>query len=309
MPSKMNNKNKMYDFEKIAFVIALVITVTIVLLVVFATSGSGRPSPSNSSAVADTSVDQSGESGGHDSTEQPSTVIQDTQIEFKTITVNNTTLSEGDLILVNQEHEYSTNIDDKLTNLYTYNSAFKTKDVRQYLRTEILDRLKSMYDDYHAALENAYVMISDTYVGADTKSEHSTGLALDLSSANDNGSWFIDNCWRYGFVLRYPEGKESVTNVNDENNHYRYVGVPHALYMKLNKLVLEEYLGLLETKTSTSRLRLDDGTSDRYEAYAVKAQTGAQTEIKVPDDSSGWLYKISGTNNGYFVVTIYKIEG
>ncbi len=337
MPSKMNNKHKMYDFEKIALVIALVITVAIVLLVVFATRDSGRPSSPNSSLVADASIDASGESG--DGADLPSAVIPERELEFTTIKVDNTKLSEGALVLVNQEHEYKANVEDKLVNLFVHNGTlpeasenwYGLVNVSQKLRSEALDALNSMYKDYYAALEKADVVITKTYVDTATQqaeydskidntdptdkpymqaggySEHHTGLAFNLR--NDDSSWFADNCWKYGFVLRYPEGKESITYVKNENNHYRYVGVPHALYMKLNKLVLEEYLGLLETKTFNARLKLDDGTSDKYETYAVKAQSGAETEIKVPAESTGWGYIISGTNNDYFVVTIYKIEG
>ena len=51
---------------------------------------------------------------------------------------------------------------------------------------------------------------------------------------------------KYGFILRYPEGKSDITGVNFENWHYRYVGVESAQYMQKHHLVLEEYLTLLK---------------------------------------------------------------
>lgn len=330
-----NNKHMMYSFEKIGLVIALVITLLIVALVLFATMGGGGSSSKRPSGGNDSSV-VSNDSGDEAST--PPVVMPEREIEFTTVTVENSKLSSGALILVNQDNKYGANIENDLVNLYSYNQTvdgteedwYGLVNVSQKLRKDVVDALNAMYKDYYTALEKTDVVITKTYVSAEAQqkdydskienadpadkaymqaggySEHQTGLAFNLR--NDDNNWFVDNCWKYGFIQRYPDGKESVTKVKDEDNHYRYVGVPHALYIKLNKLAFEEYLGLLETKTYNSRLKLDDGTSDKYETYAVKAEKGAETQIKVPAESSGWGYTVSGTNNDYFVVTIYKIN-
>ncbi len=90
-------------------------------------------------------------------------------------------------------------------------------------------------------------------------SEHQLGLAIDFTtSANGNsltedfattpvGLWLTQNSWKYGFVLRYPKNKESVTNIIYEPWHYRYVGQPHAEYLYRNNLCLEEYYAQLQT--------------------------------------------------------------
>lgn len=62
-----------------------------------------------------------------------------------------------------------------------------------------------------------------------------------------------DNAYKYGFVIRYPDGKESVTGVSDYNYAFRYVGYAHAYYMHENGLCLEEYISLLQKKYSDSR--------------------------------------------------------
>lgn len=311
MPSSMNNKRNMYSFEKVALLITLAIAVAIVLLVVFGTSGGGKSSTRRDNSKVDTAIS----SETSESESSADSVIPERNINFTVITVDNTKVSEGDLILVNYNHEYSVDISDSLVNVYSANKAsnditgdwYGLVDVSQRLRSEALNALNLMYKDYRNAFEDPDIItITKTYADDDGYSEHQTGLAFNLSCKDTD--WFDKNCWKYGFINRYTEGKGDVTHVKDENNHYRYVGKPHAAYMKVNKLVLEEYLSLLETKTYTSRLKLDDGTSDKYEAYAVKAQVGATTEIPVPDESSGWGYMISGTNNDSFVVTIYKIE-
>ena len=334
----MHNKNKMYEFEKIAIIAVIVMFALIVGLVLFATRGNERPSTQTPSVgQVGESEDASGDSNGILSG-VPS-VVPEKDIEFTEIEVDNTGVGEGALILVNQDHKYTTDISSSRENLYSYNqSAGNTTNwyglinVKQSLKKETLDALNDMYRDYYAALELSDVTITKTFVDVATQqneydaayenadigkkpylqaggcSEHQTGLAVNIKAPAASLSWFTDNCWKYGFVARYPEGKESVTYVKDEPNHFRYVGVPHALYMKLNKLVLEEYLGLLETKTNVSRLKLDVGTSDKYETYACKVDKGAITKVKVPAESTGWSYMISGTNNGYFVVTIYQLQ-
>lgn len=87
-------------------------------------------------------------------------------------------------------------------------------------------------------------------------SEHETGLAIDISNGDYTtsiGDWFNDtpqakwlyeNAHKYGFILRYPEGKEDITGYKYESWHYRYVGVEHSQYFNQNNLTLEEYLGL-----------------------------------------------------------------
>jgi D-alanyl-D-alanine carboxypeptidase len=81
-------------------------------------------------------------------------------------------------------------------------------------------------------------------------SEHEAGLAFDVGSAagGNFGStpqfdWLSEHCAEYGFILRYPPGKESITGISYEPWHYRYVGVPAATEIMENGLTLEEYLG------------------------------------------------------------------
>ncbi len=81
-------------------------------------------------------------------------------------------------------------------------------------------------------------------------SEHQTGLALDVEGSNkdyDNFEnskefiWMKDNAHKYGFILRYPKGKENITGFKYEPWHYRYVGNDIAKYIYENNLTLEEY--------------------------------------------------------------------
>lgn len=87
-------------------------------------------------------------------------------------------------------------------------------------------------------------------------SEHSTGLAADIVAVDyqmlddgygetDEAKWLLEHAADYGFILRYPKDKESVTGIVWEPWHYRYVGVENAKKIKASGLCLEEYLKTL----------------------------------------------------------------
>lgn len=123
--------------------------------------------------------------------------------------------------------------------------------------------VRSAYRSYDVQEElyNGYVArdgqeVADTYSAKPGTSEHQTGLAFDfthktngesVSNAFDNtpeATWLYENAYKYGFILRYPLGKEHITGYMYESWHYRYIGTEHSQYFKMNDLTLEEYLGL-----------------------------------------------------------------
>lgn len=84
-------------------------------------------------------------------------------------------------------------------------------------------------------------------------SEHASGLALDIASTQygeldekqaetAEAKWLADNCWKYGFILRYPPEKSAITGIVFEPWHYRYVGKEAAKEIKEKDITLEEYL-------------------------------------------------------------------
>lgn len=83
-------------------------------------------------------------------------------------------------------------------------------------------------------------------------SEHQTGLCCDITDVyrqikndeifnTDTFKWLRDHCAEYGFILRFPTGKEDITGVMNEGWHFRYVGLEAAKYMTDNDLTLEEF--------------------------------------------------------------------
>ncbi len=105
----------------------------------------------------------------------------------------------------------------------------------------------TLYNNYVARDGKAE---ADRYSARPGHSEHQTGLAFDLNSLEQSfentkeGKWLAENCWKYGFIIRYPKGKESVTGYMFEPWHVRYLGKDVAKKVYESGKCLEEYLGI-----------------------------------------------------------------
>ncbi|GAB3794238.1 hypothetical protein GCM10028798_00340 [Humibacter antri] len=99
------------------------------------------------------------------------------------------------------------------------------------------------------------------YADSDTArpghSEHQTGLAVDISAASGRcsldacfgqtpeGQWLAANAWRFGFLLRYPQGEEAITGYTYEPWHFRYVGIPLSTELHdTGVATLEQFFGV-----------------------------------------------------------------
>jgi zinc D-Ala-D-Ala carboxypeptidase len=127
---------------------------------------------------------------------------------------------------------------------YTFN-AFST--YRSY------DRQEELYNNYVAKDGQE---AADRYSARPGFSEHQTGLAFDIGEASnpndfasnrfgetEAGKWLAKHAHEYGFIMRYPDGKEDITGYMYESWHFRYVGVDIATEIYNNDSTLEEYLG------------------------------------------------------------------
>ena len=106
---------------------------------------------------------------------------------------------------------------------------------------------KRLYDKY---VEADGVNKADTYSARPGFSDHQTGLAIDVDNTTSSCEnftntkeyqWMLDNSYKYGFILRYPSGKESITTYQFESWHYRYVGLKLAKKIKASNLTFDEY--------------------------------------------------------------------
>lgn len=128
-------------------------------------------------------------------------------------------------------------------------SAYRTWDTQQSLFDGQVSQFQSQGYDYEEAKR-----LAAKEVAVPGTSEHQLGLAVDII---DTGNWNLDesqermptqqwlmsNSWRYGFILRYPNGKSDITGIIYEPWHYRYVGCEAAKTIYESNITLEEYLG------------------------------------------------------------------
>lgn len=152
---------------------------------------------------------------------------------------------------------------------------------------------------------------TEQYVAKPGHSEHQTGLAVDMALAGPDidtltphfpydgiCQTFREAVTRYGFIERYPQGKEHITGIGHEPWHFRYVGVPHAAIMYNNGLVLEEYIDLLRGYPFGSRRLRFSGGGQSYEIGFVPAEDDIP-QIAAP----GGPVLLSGNNADGFILT------
>lgn len=119
---------------------------------------------------------------------------------------------------------------------YVVVSGYRDYWSQQYIFQRYCDR-----DGYEEAV---------TYSAKQGHSEHQTGYTMDLDSLYESygqtpeGKWLAENCWKYGFIIRYPKGKEDITGYTYEPWHVRWVGRSNAKMIYDSGLTLDEFLNV-----------------------------------------------------------------
>lgn len=120
-------------------------------------------------------------------------------------------------------------------------SIYSVSDFRSY------EAQDTLYNNYVARDGKE---AADTYSARPGHSEHQTGLTIDCNYAGDafhdtpEAKWLENNAWKYGFIIRFPKGKEDKTGYKYESWHIRYVGKDMAKKIYDSGLCLEEYFGI-----------------------------------------------------------------
>ena len=171
-----------------------------------------------------------------------------------------------DVLLVNADNPLPEDfVPRDLVNLYEQKRHFLLARSDIYLEREAFEAANRMFEQAEKEDMNGFILTSgyrsrekqaelyaartDNTAQAPGCSEHETGLAFDVTARYDSGSfsdtpqyaWLMDHCWDFGFILRYPEGKEAITGIAAESWHFRYVGKAAALTMRERGWTLEEY--------------------------------------------------------------------
>ena len=129
-------------------------------------------------------------------------------------------------------------------------SGYRSMEKQQFLFNNKIARLVAEGVPAEEAPKQAA-----TTVAIPGTSEHQLGLAVDIIDYNypyldeyqenmPTQKWLMENSWRYGFILRYPNDKSEITGIIYEPWHYRYVGVVAAKEIYDLGITLEEYLDL-----------------------------------------------------------------
>lgn len=229
-------------------------------------------------------------------------------------------LSAGALAIIDESHPASQTANSGLVSFAeekTENYSILSQDIM--IDREAAQAFNAMMNDYHNAtsLSDFIVYGTTATYTADGSAcpmafpESSLGTSIDLAlngsgaiivyDGGDTQSWVLDNCAKYGFILRYPQGKKDKTLHEYCPWHIRYVGPVHAAIMAEKGFCLEEYLDFLKNYTFDNALAYNlNGVN--YEIYSV-ASLGDSTPVRVPVSGN---YTISGNNSDGYIITTIK---
>ena len=121
------------------------------------------------------------------------------------------------------------------------NNTYRSKNTQQYMWDVRVK--KYMGQGMTRAQAKAFIGQSLALPGT---SEHQTGLGVDIMGSQKMYDWLEANSWKYGFILRYPDNKTSITGIIFEPWHFRYVGQSFAKEIYDSGMCLEEYLEALK---------------------------------------------------------------
>ncbi len=226
-------------------------------------------------------------------------------------------LSRGKLVPATAEKPALPAENQRVVDLSQYkNEFYSIAGSEMSLNEEAAEALNRLMADYYAATElNDFVVYgtTNTYTAdgsvcprafPDSAAGNSVDLAilgyesLITYDGMDSQGWVIENCSKYGFIVRYPQGKSTVTGQEFCPWHLVYVGAPHAEIMARQNLCLEEYVGMLKDYTAEAPL-IYPTESGNYTIYFEPAG-GDITPVRVP---IGGGYSVSGNNSDGFIVT------
>ena len=211
--------------------------------------------------------------------------------EFGVVTVQNSTMNEGQLVLVNFNYAYDRIDDVTLKNAYNERTGkIKVSSTTLGMEPEAFDALEELvsglvadtgcddlllYSGHRTLADQQRIWDSNLasygedytkqYVAVPGHSEHHTGWACDLGFYTDDGlsiplvdheygPWVWAHCTEYGYILRYPADKAEITGIGHEQWHFRYVGLAHAYASDKLGLCLEEYLDVLKGYTAETKM-------------------------------------------------------
>lgn len=175
--------------------------------------------------------------------------------------------------------------EDKITK-WQISAGYRTWDDQVKLLNAKISSYRKKNKDWSSSKARRAALKSVAEPGC---SEHHLGLAFDINvkgaktfSSTKQYKWLKENCWDYGFIMRYTKEKEKITGFTAEAWHIRYVGVNHAKYMQEHDLCLEEYIEGIEE----GKIRIPSETEKTEEDPDEKAGDGeaAEEAEEIPEE-------------------------
>ena len=270
-----------------------------------------------------------------DPDEQVEEVEPDATPTPEMISLTESMIHTGDLILVNSSYAYDFEANESTIDLVNIRDAqsfyYQVEKTEYEVAGRMLPSLDQMISACDAAMGTSETGIVSAYRSYDYQqnvwnttaeqsgedyarayvatpgySEHHTGLAVDIGifysdgsqgsfSESQNAVWMDEHSSEYGFIRRYAEDKVSITGISNEKWHFRYVGLPHAVYMKQNNLCLEEYLEYLRNQTNSENPLTISTSAGNYSVWYT-------TETSIPKPIGD--YMVSGDNIAGYIITV-----
>lgn len=173
------------------------------------------------------------------------------------------------LVLVNKYHKLSSDYVPSDLEILSSKYAVGTQKLRKEAKDKFMEMCDAAKEDgisikagstyrsysYQQGLYNRYVnrdgkKEADRYSARAGYSEHQTGLAIDILNGknefidedNKEYDWLVNNCYKFGYILRYTKEDEAITGYQFESWHFRYVGTEVAMVIKDTGLTYDEYM-------------------------------------------------------------------
>ena len=251
---------------------------------------------------------------------------------MKTVFLRPDAIHGGNLILVNAEYPYwegkgrgnlapvNHTERDILLDSYAANLLSKLMGKldgwKQIAAVSGWRSMREQQEIYADSLRENGAEYTSQFVALPSHSEHQTGLAIDLGLRQKEIDFicpafpyegicqqFRERAALYGFIERYPAGRERVTGIAHEPWHFRYVGIPHAAIMTAQGMVLEEYIRFLKKYPY-------DG---EHFSYAVKNLDVSVSYLEADEEADTRLdidkhlaYAVSGNNVDGYIITSWR---
>ncbi len=328
MAQRARRKNYRVRYDRIICVLAILIVLIFILTSCISSCANKKPGEGGSSVVD--SMTSTGDSGT-DSAGSSQNVQTPTEppITYATTQVAAADVHKGNLILVNTSNPCAYNhtaiaegTSTEMT-FVTIQSILATKSAKHYtakdwevgLDQEAALAMDAWLEAFYTNSGNTDIRMISGYRTDSQDPEYHTGKTCTIGvypegsgswvyKQEGNYAWVGEHAHEYGFILRYPESKESYFDENTtdrKSGTFRYVGVAAATYIAANDLCLEEYLEEVKAYSIDNMLKIETESAS-YGVYYVPMNANGNTSFSVPAGNTP--YEISGNNKDGFIVTV-----